>query len=144
MNVRRFDHWPSLLHSYLESRRTTPFAYGTHDCCLFAAGAVAAMTGIDPAASFRNHYHSAFGATRRMREVCACATLECIAGRVFGNAGFPSIYSGFAGRGDVVLIAQPNYGDALAVIALNGYPAVAADCGWSIAGRNRRIAAWRI
>lgn len=55
------------LYAYVDSVRNTPFAYGTHDCALFTAGAVQAMTGEDPAAPFRGRYRTAIGGLRKMR-----------------------------------------------------------------------------
>ena len=144
MNVHRFENWPSILHSYLESRRATPFEYGAHDCCLFAADAIFAITGIDPAASFRNHYYSAFTATRRMREVCVSGSLNQIAVITFSRCGFPVIHPYFAGRGDIMLIRQAPRADALAVVALDGWPVIAADTGWRASDRQRAVTAWKI
>jgi hypothetical protein len=52
--MRRAD-WPERLFAFVESRRSTPFAYGSNDCCLFAADAVLAMTDVDVAAKWRGH-----------------------------------------------------------------------------------------
>lgn len=46
------------LTAYLERVRAEPFAYGSHDCALFAAGAIQAQTGVDPAEAFRGRYGS--------------------------------------------------------------------------------------
>jgi len=40
------------------SRVRQPFVWGMHDCVLFAADAVAALTGRDHAAEFRGTYHT--------------------------------------------------------------------------------------
>ncbi len=50
--IRHAD-WPARLAAYIEAHRSAPFAWGVHDCVLFASGAIAAITGTDPAASFR-------------------------------------------------------------------------------------------
>lgn len=42
--IRRPD-WLAELGRYLDAVRDRPFSWGQHDCALFAAGAVAAMTG---------------------------------------------------------------------------------------------------
>jgi len=44
----RLPDWPARLDAYLRSRRDLPFAWGTNDCGMFAAGAVEAMTGVLP------------------------------------------------------------------------------------------------
>lgn len=45
IELRRLPDWPERLAAYLDQHRLTPFEWGTHDCVLFAAGAVGAMTG---------------------------------------------------------------------------------------------------
>lgn len=42
----RLPDWPERLAAYIEQRRHVPFAWGDNDCASFAAGAVAAMTGL--------------------------------------------------------------------------------------------------
>jgi len=51
----RLDNWPQLLTQYIESKRNTPFAWGTADCCQFIAGAIAATTGEDPSVAFGSY-----------------------------------------------------------------------------------------
>ena len=36
--------------AYIAARENMPFAWGSHDCAHFAAGAIKALTGIDPLA----------------------------------------------------------------------------------------------
>ncbi|MFO1081866.1 MAG: hypothetical protein U1E23_14705 [Reyranellaceae bacterium] len=43
--LRRLERWPDRLTEFVESRRRTPFAYGSNDCCSFAIDAVDAVTG---------------------------------------------------------------------------------------------------
>lgn len=53
----RVDHWPMALSevaAQAEARRA-PFAYGTWDCCLWAAEAVQAITGVDYMAALRGY-----------------------------------------------------------------------------------------
>lgn len=52
------------LHAQIEAARATPFAWGRHDCCLFAADCVLALTGVDHAAAWRGTYTDAVGAQR--------------------------------------------------------------------------------
>lgn len=64
--ARRPDWFPRLL-SWLGECRAMPFAYGRHDCALFAAGAVQAMTGYDFAAGYRGRYSTLAGGLRVLR-----------------------------------------------------------------------------
>jgi hypothetical protein len=63
---RRPD-WQAALTGYLASCAARPFEPGQHDCALFAAGAVAAMTGHDPAAPYRGRYTTILGGQRVLR-----------------------------------------------------------------------------
>lgn len=44
----RLHDWEHRLTRYVTEVACTGFAHGSHDCALFAAGAVEAITGIDP------------------------------------------------------------------------------------------------
>lgn len=52
----RFPDWPVRLTNYMRRCAGRAYEPGTHDCCTFAAGAIEAMTGIDPMASLRGAY----------------------------------------------------------------------------------------
>lgn len=55
------------LTAYLAGCAKTPFAEGSHDCALFAAGAVEAMTGRNMAADWRGRYTTIRGGIRVLR-----------------------------------------------------------------------------
>ena len=59
--VARKATWRQELMQYLGAVARTPLAFGTHDCALFAAGAVQAMTGQDFAAPYRGRYTTMAG-----------------------------------------------------------------------------------
>jgi hypothetical protein len=65
--MNRLPSWRTRLGLYLAEAARTPFAEGRHDCALFAAGAVLAMTGMDPAAPFRGRYRTTRGGLRVLR-----------------------------------------------------------------------------
>jgi len=67
MMLTRCNHWPDALSEYIERKRRAPFAWGSNDCCLFAADWILMATGCDLAASFRGQYSSALGAMRMLR-----------------------------------------------------------------------------
>ncbi len=52
----KIEHWERSLFTYLEAAETRPFLWGSFDCCLFAAGAVQAVTGVDVMAQFPQKY----------------------------------------------------------------------------------------
>lgn len=94
----RLPDWEQRLHAYLASHEGAVFAWGRLDCALFAAGAVAAMTGLDPAAGFRGHYRSARGSVRALRRIGA-GTLAATIAQLF-----PEKPAGYARRGDLVMV----------------------------------------
>ena len=67
--MARLRNWPSRFAALVDSARLQPFEWGVHDCCLWAANAVLALTGADPAAAWRGRYSSAAGAMRFLEEL---------------------------------------------------------------------------
>ena len=101
--TRRAD-WEARLHDYIASLAEAEFRWGKLDCALFAAGAVQAMTGADPAARYRGHYTTARGSVRALRKWGAGTLPATI------DALFEPIGPAFARRGDLVMV-----GDAVGV-----------------------------
>lgn len=60
----RHPDWRLSLMQYLAECMRAPLAFGQHDCAIFAAGAVRAMTGQDFAAAYRGRYDSLAGGLR--------------------------------------------------------------------------------
>lgn len=107
----RHKDWPEKLVAYLHHNLDTPFEWGTFDCCLFAADAVHAMTGIDFAAAFRGKYHTEKGAVRALIKY-GNGDIKHTLNAIFGPLK-PRLN---AGRGDLVLVGTDT-GDALGVVA---------------------------
>ncbi|ARJ70082.1 DUF6950 family protein [Paracoccus contaminans] len=63
----RLYNWEARLSSYLARASREQFAWGRHDCALFAAGGVEAVTGHDPAAKWRGRYGTRAEGLRLMR-----------------------------------------------------------------------------
>ena len=72
-----------------------PFAWGSNDCCLFAADWVLAATGRDIAADYRGRYSTALPA---LRFVEVGGGVEAMIERAGGTPVHPSL----ARRGDVI------------------------------------------
>jgi hypothetical protein len=96
--IIRAPDWEDRLSTYLDRVSEEPFAWGSHDCALFAAGAVRAMSGIDPAAAFRDQYDTREGSAAALREHGAGTLLKTVSAW-FG----PSKHVSQAKRGDVVM-----------------------------------------
>lgn len=106
--MRRSD-WRARLNAYIVSHRATPFGYGTHDCALFAAGAVEAMTGEDMAAAFRGAYDSAEGGLVAMQAAGFESPIALAASR------FERIPASLAAVGDIAVVDTEN-GPAIGVV----------------------------
>lgn len=91
----RLTDWRPRLAAYLAAVARAPFAYGHHDCALFAAGAVAAITGEDLAAPWRGHYRTALGGLRALRKAGHDDHVAFVA------AHFTPIHPAFANVGDL-------------------------------------------
>lgn len=78
--------------------------WGTFDCALFAADAVFAQTGVDPAADFRSQYDDPRGAALALREHGEGTLLKTIA------AWLPSTSVHHAHRGDIVMLDRRTTG----------------------------------
>lgn len=104
--TRRPD-WPERLLRFVEGRTRRRFAWGRHDCALFAADWVKAATGEDPAAWFRGRYASDAEAAAALVEYLKgrrsprdfSARLEAVATEILGP---PLDGVLLARRGDVV------------------------------------------
>ncbi|GGB15175.1 hypothetical protein GCM10011380_00730 [Sphingomonas metalli] len=97
MVTRLFD-WEERLHDYLAAQEGAEFVWGKNDCALFAAGAVQAMTGEDPATAYRGRYTTAAGSVRALKRYGAGTLVSTI------DALFPQRDPGFARRGDLVMV----------------------------------------
>jgi hypothetical protein len=106
---RRPD-WKPRLIEWLASIARTPFEVGKHDCALFVAGAINAMTGEDPAARFRGRYTTVRGGLRVIRAEGFNDPVEMIANRLEEVAPL------MAQVGDIAVVDTPE-GPALGVVA---------------------------
>ncbi|MGR3599196.1 MAG: DUF6950 family protein [Heliomarina sp.] len=64
---RRLPDWQRRLVDYLGASVRQPFKEGVHDCALFLAGGVEAMTGVDYAEPYRGRYRTTPGGLRILR-----------------------------------------------------------------------------
>jgi hypothetical protein len=104
--MKRKWAWPEILAAQLKEARNKEFEWGKHDCCLFAANVVKAITGKDYAKDFRGKYHSEKEAEELIQ---AAGGLEKIV-----SSFLPSIPPLTAQRGDVLMFLTP-MGPALGV-----------------------------
>ncbi len=88
---------------------TRAFCPGKHDCALFAAGCVAAMTGDDFAAPYRGRYRTLRGGIRILRKAGFSDAIALAA------AHLPPVAPAFAADGDVAVVPTPE-GPALGIL----------------------------
>lgn len=97
MIARRLPDWPERLAEYMHQHRASAFAWGSHDCVTFAAGAALAITG---ETVLKKKWPDAAGAARMLRKVGGLpAAVDTVLVRL------PSVAK--AWRGDVVLVPDP-------------------------------------
>jgi hypothetical protein len=91
----RINSWEDALSNYIATKRHEPFDYGVNDCCLFAAGAVEAITTEDPMPEFRGKYDSLKGSLKAIKDIGAGTLEKTLDGK------FPEVSIGYAHRGDL-------------------------------------------
>ena len=141
--VRRRQDWPQRFAAFIEERRHTPFAWGQHDCCLFACDGIVATTGLDPAAKlFRGQYHEALGAVRLLREH---GGVEALAARTCAEYGWPELRTvRLAQRGDLLLCDLTNHREPALGLCVGEQGAFPSADGLVFVGVEHCLRAWRI
>lgn len=126
--------WQQRLAAFGRARTGMPFAWGSNDCCTFAAAAVEALTGVDPMASVPP-YATAIEAARLVEEG---GGLERLAGSFLGASVSPAM----AAVGDIVLVT--NAGRQMLGVC-NGTNVLApGEAGMAVLGMETALAAWKI
>jgi len=138
----RLPDWQLRFSAFAQDRASTPFRWGSNDCCVFAASAVTALTGSNPMASFEP-YGTEAGPRRKalrrtLRRLDKAGGLKAIASMHLGDPVSPLM----AGVGDVVLVM--NAGREMLGVC-NGVNVLApGESGIVTLGMNSAIAAWKI
>lgn len=105
--MRPFD-WQERMIDAINARRDTPFAWGRHDCALFACDVAQAICGVDFAAGLRGRYATERGAYVALKRFAGPNAknggLEAAAEKIAANHGCPEVPPLMAQRGDIVLM----------------------------------------
>ena len=128
----RINSWEDALVNYITIKRNEPFEYGVNDCCLFAAGAVEAITIQDPMPEFRGQYDSLKTSLKVIKEIGA-GTLEATM-----DAKFPEIEMGHAQRGDLAF-----FNDSVGVV-MGGFAYFVSDDGLERIPRDMWDKCWSV
>ena len=141
--MKRKPDWAVRLLEFLDEATLRPYAWGVHDCCIFTCDAVLAMTGTDPAAPFRGHYHDRSTAYRALQAFAGGGIRES-AEKIAGTHGCPGVPVAKARRGDVVLLEGGN-GPTLGIIDLMGFNILSVvSVGYTAMPLAKGVAAWQI
>jgi hypothetical protein len=124
--------WEDSLSDYITTKRDEPFEYGLNDCCLFAAGAVEAITGEDPMPEFREKYDSLKTSIKAIKEIGA-GTLEATM-----DGKFPEVEIGQAQRGDLAF-----FDDSVGVV-MGGFAYFVSDDGLERINRSLWDKCWSV
>ena len=100
----RLRDWESRFTAYVCRIATAPFGWGVHDCALFAAGGVDAVTGEDPAARWRDQYSSEMGGLLQLRRAGFDSHIELAASL------YPEIHPSAAWPADIAVIPEGGIG----------------------------------
>lgn len=133
--ITRHTDWKRHLAAYLASVATRKGQIGTHDCALFTAGAVAAMTGWSPDPSLTNYVTEA-GGLRRLKGA-GFADLPDFVGTYFDEQPVNA-----ARAGDIALIDSPD-GAALGIVQ-GAFVYVAGKFGVGLVPARRIMQSWRV
>jgi hypothetical protein len=124
--------WEDALSEYITTKRDEPFEYGLNDCCLFAAGAVEAITGEDPMPEFRGKYDSLKTSIKAINEIGA-GTLESTM-----DGKFPEVAISHAQRGDLAF-----FNDSVGVV-MGGFAYFVSDDGLERINRSLWNKCWGV
>ena len=128
----RISTWEDALSNYIVAKRHEPFEYGVNDCCLFAAGAVEAITGEDPMPEFRGKYDSLKTSLQVIKDIGA-GTLEATM-----DGKFPEVEIGQAQRGDLAFL------DGSVGVVMGGFAYFVSDDGLERINRSLWDKCWSV
>lgn len=99
--LRRLPDWPARFVAFRDEHEAKLFALGENDCCLFAAAAVRAITGVDLVPRDAERWTSSAAAAQVLRRE------RGLLGLVTSRLGSPLPTPKLAQRGDVLLVRAP-------------------------------------
>lgn len=132
----RCPDWKGRLTAYLIAAASRPYSLGQHDCALFAAGAVDAQRGLDPARDWRGRYDTKLGGLRLLR---AAGHEDHIAATA---ALLEEIRPVFAAGGDVAMVSEAD-APSLGVVQGEMVYVLRPD-GLGLVPRAMIVRAWRV
>lgn len=135
MKPTRLPDWQKRMAALCAERQAAPFVWGTHDCCLWAADMVQALTGLDFASTWRGSYSTAAEAAHLLAELGGVSEVA------ISTLGQP-LAPAFAGVGDVVLVRHD--GRELLAVCNGGTALCVGPDGLYATGMDAALAAWKV
>lgn len=130
--MRKVD-WEARLNAYIAGVHDRPHAFGEHDCMIFCANAVRALTGRDLARGHRRKYRDKLSAASHLRSL-GFADQEAMI-----DSLLPQKPVGFAQRGDIVLTEGGIPG-----VVFDGATAMIVGDGLVRVPRSQWLKAWEV
>lgn len=144
--MRPFD-WQERMIDAINARRDTPFAWGSHDCALFACDVAQAICGLDFAAEFRGRYSSERGAYLALKRFSGSNAkrhrLEAAVVEIAKNYDCPEVPPLMARRGDIVLM-DSEMGGVLGICVGETIAKAGAEIGVDFVPLAAARRAWRV
>lgn len=107
--LTRLPGWQARLHIWIKAINGRPIKPGQHDCCLFAAGAIEAQTGVDLATPWRGWYTTMAGGRRMLRKAGYADHVALLAEML------PEARAARSREGDIAVVETPD-GPAMGVV----------------------------
>lgn len=126
--------WETRLAALVTQAHSRPFAWGEHDCCLWAADCVLAQTGTDPADGLRGTYADARAAAALVERLGGMAEIGARGGAEIAPLMATHGDIGLAEHAGRELLALSN-GDHWLVVGTDGLlylPVTAASRAWRV------------
>lgn len=127
--------WLDRLNALVRDRMTTPFKWGEHDCCLWGADCVQAVSGMDPAVAYRGTYSTAAQAVALVDSLGGMEAIGAMGGAECAPLG--------AGVGDVGLVLDGE-GHQVIGVCVGTLWLVAAKDGLGALPLEAAVKAWRV
>lgn len=139
LDLQRLPDWQERLHAYLSERASMPFNWGLHDCSLFAADAVQAITSTDILPPAWRKHRTALAAQRLLQKQGGLQAMAC---ERLGEPVGPLL----ARVGDLGLIADTGLADSGPALAVcgGGHWLAAGEVGCVVLPLQHAVCAWRV
>ena len=131
----RVEDWRVRFEQLVAERMRTPFDWGSHDCVLWAADAVLAVSGVDLAAEYRGTYGTDAEAMRLLKRKGGLEVLGDLAGERIRPLA--------AGVGDVGIVSDETGREMFGVCAGAAWLVATAEGLGAISLDKARVA-WRV